>query len=804
LSSERLAVLRLMAPRIRWTAGVRRLGVWPRRATERVVCTAAPTRRPDGLIDVPDGSRRPQPPARARPGASAVAWRDDAATAVISTACELPGDVSEAAPINEQPGDNNSYNQTMFFSPPHRPVLVVVLLGLVSTVWAQDVAGPPEAPREAPPDTQPKQVAWQIGLGLRVYKVDHIFPLVDRVVLVPDTATYLHELGNWSPKGRWPVLIEDDHLAPMFIRRFKPAEVIRRAPVKLPETDQRPLRARINEAIIRTWGGTPGEETLADAFRRIKYVPPGVVITSVDDPAWTAAVALAAGWGQPVAWLDGPLGRPNETMDAEQTKALCRRIDEFIGSLGLPYADLGDAIEAITLCRAVAGKAEVTLPQSAQPSLQSVGLALPQQPAPPYAITDLIGRHEDGRRYAITGWIFGDETYCAYAAMCSLFLPRTQVSFISVYAKTKHWAAYDPAGAAQSLSEAGYDVQVITGADTRPFAWQTLLAGGMSSDVILMNTAGMPDYFDLTGDRAYAQDVPILNEPAAVHLVHSWALAAPEDPHTVGGRWRERGVYAMVGAMDEPFLAAFVTPAELAMRFTRYGPFLVSARQYKPHPFSAPWKVNTLGDPLMLMPTPEMQRRERLKPDPSGGTNVTEEARTLMRACDGDDADAETFAEAIATLDLLGKDAIAVELWRLAAEKGFAAEAARAALGPLFRQNQRKAFLRAWRAAPIHDDRDRDMLWHIMGPYLRVLRNKETAELLASNLRPPNVAVDLERLAPRLATLLGDEYVFKLILQHLEQTQNPLARAELLGLRDKYRPNPPAPTPPETPREAPP
>ncbi|MDY7108187.1 MAG: hypothetical protein SYC29_06075 [Planctomycetota bacterium] len=668
--------------------------------------------------------------------------------------------------------------------------VLLAVFGILAPARAQEVPGP----REAPPEGQRVQATWQVALGVRVHQVDQILPLVDRVVLVPDAATYLHEIGNWSPEGRWPVLIEDDHLAPMFIRAFQPAEVIRRERVSA-AVMKRPREARIQEAVVRMWGGTPGTDTIVGTLQKTRFVPPGLVVTSAEDPAWTAAVALAAGRGQPIAWIDEPFGRPGETLNAQRTEALRRRIDQFVAALGLPYAELGDAIETITLCRAVAGRANLLLPESAQPMLRSARLNLPQEPGPPYAITDLIGRHEDGRRYAVTGWIFGDQVYCAYAAMCSLFLPRTDASLISMYPTTDHWAAFEPSGAARALIEAGYNARLIVGADMRALAWQSLLSGGLSSDVILMNTSGMPDYFDLVGDRAYPQDVPILNEPAALHLIHSWAFNTPEDPHTVGGRWRARGAYAMVGAMDEPFLAAFVTPGELVTRFSNYGPFLVSARHYRPHPFSAPWKVNTLGDPLMMMPRPEAQRKERIRPGPTGGTNVTEQTRALMRACDEADAGAETFAAAIAALDLLGRDSIAVQLWRVAEDRGFAAEAARPALGPLFRQNERTAFLRAFRAAPAHDARDRDMLWHLMGARLRVLRDEDTARLLASTIRPPNVAIDLRRLAPRLASMFGDAYVLDLIEHHLQQVEEPLVRAELLSLRAKYEPVAPTPGP---------
>jgi hypothetical protein len=90
------------------------------------------------------------------------------------------------------------------------------------------------------------------------------------------------------------------------------------------------------------------------------------------------------------------------------------------------------------------------------------------------------------------------------------------------------------------------------------------------------------------------------------------------------------------------------------------------------------------------------------------------------------------------------------------------------------------------------------MLWHLMGTRLQVLQDEDTARLLASTVRWPNVAIDLRRLAPRLKTMFGDDYVLDLIDHHLQQVQEPLVRAELLSLRARYQPVAPSPAPPGT------
>ncbi|MHC4220528.1 MAG: hypothetical protein ACYSU7_18985, partial [Planctomycetota bacterium] len=77
----------------------------------------------------------------------------------------------------------------------HSWVRFLLLLSLLAP-WSQ-VCGqtPPEAPQSSePPQRQPMH--WAITLALRVDQVDRAFPTVDRVVLVPDEATYVQELAR--------------------------------------------------------------------------------------------------------------------------------------------------------------------------------------------------------------------------------------------------------------------------------------------------------------------------------------------------------------------------------------------------------------------------------------------------------------------------------------------------------------------------------------------------------------------------------------------------------------------------------
>ena len=636
-----------------------------------------------------------------------------------------------------------------------------ILLGLTApSVLAQETVRP-----------QPEQVHWAVKLGARVEQVNRAFPVVDCVVLVPDGATYLDELGRWSPKGRWPVLLEDDQLAPMFIRRFGPSRVYRRESVgDLPTGVEQ--RQRFLEAVaIHAWGGDPEQDTLRQVFQRQEYTPPGVVITSVTDPAWTAAVALAAGRGQPIAWLEGRFGRPNGRIKTDVVNRLRSRIDRLVAQLGYQHADLGDDIDTITLCRAVAGRASIS-PNQGQDSTR--------------AITDLVGRTPSGKRYAFTGWIYGDEVRSAYIAMCSLFLERRNVWLYNTYPNQPNWNAYEVMTATAEFSEAGYKATAFGGAKTTDRAWQNMLPGGIATDVLIMNTKGNADVFHLSTGRGAPGDVPVLNEPLVLHLIHSWSMRSPENPGTVGGQWISHGVYAYVGSVHEPFLGAFVPPTLLARRCMSYVPFLVAARVWNgPSQFADAWKINTFGDPLMLCPPPGEANSARVEPVQGDRLDVAEHVGVLLRRVDSDEV-GEAITEAIRTVSLLGRDDVAIQTWRLAKQRGFAGAAAPAALGPLFRQNDTDEFLKAWRELPYRDELSVDMLWHMLGPTLGRATSDETLILLQSAIRPYQSHIDLERLAPHLVSAFGSAHVKRVIQRELDSAPNENIRKKLQALSRRY------------------
>ena len=632
----------------------------------------------------------------------------------------------------------------------HLVALIVLAAGTVATV----AQGPPEKPH------------WAIALGRRVEQVQRAFGLLDRVVLVPDPATYVNELARWSPAARWPVLIEDDHFAPMFIRRFKPAQVIRRMSVADDATHVTHVtRDALIAVVIRSWGGDPAVDSIPAVFERHRYTPPGVVIASTGDAAWTAGVALAAGRGQPIVWLDGRFGRPNQLLHADAFAPLKEAVDTLVAGAGYPHAAIGDAIETITLCRDIGGRVDIA-PNAGAAEIR--------------AVTDLLGRSGGGRRYAYAGWIFGDAIRCAYTAMCSLFLDRSDVWLYNTYQDPQVVRAYGMTEAAEMLAERGFDVTTWDVPDTTLDGWLNGLPRGLTTDVLVMNSGGNADYFVLSDKRAYCGDVPVLNVPLALHFTHSHSLKAPGNSNTIGGQWLDHGVYAYIGSVDEPRLPGFVPPKVFADRCRNLVPFLIAGRKWDDSPA---WKINTLGDPLMICRPPALGAIARLPPPDvadDDAVDLGQHVKTLMRRA-AEDETGDAFAEAVATLDLLGKDSVAIRLWQLAAQRGLAQAAAPASLGPLFRAGLANEFLRAADTMPTRDDIDTDMLWHLLTPRLRGA-DERMLLLLETSIRRCQPHADLERLAPHLTAVFGADHTRAAVQRELNRTTNPRHRRELQKL----------------------
>ncbi len=662
-------------------------------------------------------------------------------------------------------------------------------------------AGPPAAPPAgAPPGAPPhgaepaaQQVPWPIVMGLRALNVESRIPVLDRVVLVSDEATYLDEVSRWSPAGQWPVLFEERRFAPRFIRAFKPKEVLRRTDkaAPLPE-DPMERRALLERTLARMWGMDSPQATPLKAFQAVRLEPPGMVITRSGDPAWVAAIALAGGRGQLLGFADGSWGSPSDTMDAATFAKLAAVVTDLFRDSGVPWSELGDPLDACTLCMATASRCTPTL----DPSLRfSAPGAPPTKPTDPLAVTDCLGRHADGRRFAVCSTIWGDAPRCAAAAMSSLFLERASFTFVNSYGESGDASPFGVASVEERFEPLGYRIDVMVGPNATLRAWQRFGAGGMNTDALFVNSSGDCFNFDLgtpgrtpPENRGHALDVPVLDVPLALQFVHSFSMESPGNPATIGARWLDHGVYAGVGSVFEPFMSAFVPPMDMMERLAAGIPFLVAARQFN-GPFAVPWRIMTFGDPLMLATPPSKPRRHRVPPDqgeprtlvPPGAralASVRDRAAEALRACKSEPAPS-SYERAFLELEWLGDDAITGNLWQIAAAAGPSPGGARAALGALYRMRDTDAFLAAFRALPEPDGDALDMLWGLMTPRLSVLDAAEIADLLAKWPRPSAPQVDLARLAPAMARLRGTAAARAMLLRASEQAKDPQVRDAL-------------------------
>ena len=154
--------------------------------------------------------------------------------------------------------------------------------------------------------------------------------------------------------------------------------------------------------------------------------------------------------------------------------------------------------------------------------------------------------------------------------------------------------------AASELKSIGLNVELVQQPEASLQKWRSLASKPWTFDLILMNSKGYPKSFQVGNGDAPVDDIPKLQFPAAIHMIHSWSASAPDDANTVAGKWLQNGAYAYIGSVNEPFLAAFLPPKIMVDRLKRGAPFLIAARQLE----SPPWKVATIGDPLMLIAKP--------------------------------------------------------------------------------------------------------------------------------------------------------------------------------------------------------
>lgn len=628
---------------------------------------------------------------------------------------------------------------------------------------AQAPAGAKAAPGAA---TSFEELPPEVRLGVRAASVQQQLAVHPTLVLVSDEAAYVAAIASWSTtdKGavRFPVLIdrgryEDQQRVARFVRAFKPSSVVRWKPGlekggALP-ADRRAKERVIEDAVVSAWGA--GEiAKLKARWEAFKFTPAGMVVMWAEDPAWTGGLALAAGRGELIAWVQPRGGGAgNMAMEAD-AEAMSKDIDSALKTCGYPYAELGDAIDAITLS------------ENAPPKV----FLGDRDPRKMLALTDMIGRGKDGKRFAWCGQVLGDSAEAAYMAMCSLFLPAPSRAWLfDGYPDNKPWSLFDAGEAAEKLRNSAMSAVVDNPAGGGSLdEWRARIAGkagrfdrdaladsteaagwgfGVDAQLISVTTSGNPDFFELKPGFGHSVDVPILRTPSVVEFVHSWSANNPRERSHISSVWLERGAFGYVGSVHEPFLSAFVPTPILMTRLTAGLPWGVAPRIDK----AEVWKVAVFGDPLYTVIVKGAPKAEGALPL-SGAQDVGESVAGLLKD--------KKYVEAIRALSIVGRDRDAARLlWTLlkdgSAKNG--RELALSGIGAAYAAGDMETLLAAAKVilpeTPTRVDGPeaaavaevRDMVWHVVWAN-RATLGAEGARLLYRAMRPENLVADAKDL----------------------------------------------------------
>lgn len=473
--------------------------------------------------------------------------------------------------------------------------------------------------------SQHERVLTPADLGRQVQTHLASVTVVDQVVLVDTVDDWLAEVSRWSDDRQWPVLFMDDPRSALFTRRFDPRRVMHRPQGEFGDSS----RERIEALAERTTARGPLR---------------GVVVSAPDDPAVLGGLALALGHGQPLYLLDDAhAGSPrdvNVRMSHDDAVALH-------DAIGVALRDITGDPPTITLALNAPARADLRIAAD-----QRVNAPKQANPAGPLALADWLGRDTSGVRRSFVGQIIGDERQAVYMAMCALFLDREDWLLVNTYPINDGRRAYDTAPARDLFTETGVGAQNVRTSDATLADWRRMFRRGADVDALMLNSQGGGDWFQLSGGPAQTDDIPALQRPVAIHMIHSYAAKRPADANTIAGRWLEFGAYVFIGSVEEPTLAGFLPPTMVAERLLDDVPMLIAARHWT-GPMARTWRITTLGDPLMTM----RSRRERTRPDDDMPGDLRASLPTLMR--DG------RAGAALRAMYQLGEDAVALRYWRM-------------------------------------------------------------------------------------------------------------------------------------------
>ena len=618
-----------------------------------------------------------------------------------------------------------------------RAVRLLAALALAAPLAAKPTLADQPMGQPIGQPAQLDQLPPPIRLGVRVRTIRQAAPVVPVVVLVPTPQAYLEAISRWHPTARFPILIDDGtpgarEQIGRFVRAFKPTRVVTPTLASEPWRGDRAARIeRLSAAHRRALGLRPIDDPLPE-MATSPVVAPGIVVADPDDPAWTAAVALAAGWAQPLVFVEGFNQNLSGSLTTEQVDLLASEIALAAQQTGLTWDRLGDQLDAIALCLNTPAK-YTAFDGSKEQVL---------------AVTDRLGRNAGATRWAWASQVPGTHRDAAYMAMCSLFLPPTRAWLFDGYpTEGEPWTTWDLTSAAPVLERMGLAPRLLDGREAGMRDWRLAASRPLDADLVIVNTRGNAPWFELNPGRAWMGDIPILERPAAVHFTHSWSANRPGQRGTIAGRWLDRGAFAYVGSVAEPFLHAFIPGPIIANRLGASYPWAALARHDGPVPgVGVVWKIAVLGDPLF---TPGEPGRRIEQPLPfEAMDDLSQQAAEAIRS--------RAFERGVNLLVRLGRDGDAARLVAAIVEQqpdALTPGLAEASIPAVFRAGSAGTLETLYRALPPErqaDEQLRDYLWLALRPVLEASTGAEFTTrlaLLLSNLRDDQRASDAFDLA---------------------------------------------------------
>ncbi len=442
--------------------------------------------------------------------------------------------------------------------------------------------------------------------------------VINTVVLVPDEASLIRAMGAWTEETYFPVLIDDGWFSAMFIDAFGPRRVVHYAATEAVDASGmeklvRGLARRHGEVMARYYTPKPAPAAMPAA-------PPGGVVIDAGGTQRGAGLALALGRGEPIVWYSYT-GDARATLSHPDAQQLAAEVTDSLGRTGL-FSNQSWSGITLAVSLPLVYNAPPASDAESHKAMRPMGLM---------AFDDLLGR-ANGIRLGVTGRLTRDAMQANYQAMCSLFLQPKRALLVDDYGRRPGEAfEHYRLELAQELLRGRMKSELLTGEGLTLATYRAAIAPRHDLDLLLINSSGFPARWAISGnENASPDDIPI-GRPLAVHMIHSYSAAEPQNPDTIAGRAIAGGAFWYYGSVHEPYLVAFEYPTSIIARALTGTPLAFAAKQLPGHPMYQPWKLTVIGDPLYAFRASPAARLDQL-PVIDGAREVTPIEPTLADA----------------------------------------------------------------------------------------------------------------------------------------------------------------------------